>query len=268
MLNLITVEAEVVAAAKNFTNCDRELLDAALQRLEGNEFKVFYRLVQIMDSQYQAFALIDTLSGSCNIRSRTTVIKVLDSLVAMGMVQKLGKKHQGYLYQVTQIKDWTDRPKKSSSKSVLCRVKSVAGKAYKAIVQKLDDTKRVDKQPESTAPLKGAVDSEVVSLKESKNCTAEEVQQLNESNEEVFANLGAKIEAFRNRGYRIGTGEQNGVTVVIVDGLFLSVQEFMHRSFLSFEQSWQQSQEGIAMCWAQLEKARQRLAQKRSHYKN
>lgn len=262
MLNLITAGAEVVVAAENFTNSERQLLDVAIQKLEGNEFKVFYRLVQIMDSQYQAFTLIEDLARDCNIRSRTTIIKGLDSLVAMGMVQRLGKKHQGYIYQISQIKNWTDRPEKRSTKSVLRRAKAIAAKVCKSVIQKMDDTKPVAEQPDSTDPLKGSVESKVVPVNESKNCTSEQLQKLDESTEEVVVDLDAKIEAFRTRGYRVGTAEQNGAKVVIVDGLFLSVEEFMQRSVEYFTQAWQPCAEGLAMCWAQLEKAKQRLRQK------
>ena len=262
MAYLITAEAEVVVAAENFTNRPCQLLDAAIQKLEGNEFKVFYRLVQIMDYQYQTFALIEDLARDCNIRSRTTVIKALDSLVAMGMVQRLGKKHQGYIYQISQIKNWTARPEKRSTKSVLRQAKAIASKVCKAVIQKMDDTKPAAEQPDSTDPLKGSVESKVVPVDEFKSCTNAEVQKLDESTEEMFVDLDAKIEAFRTRGYRVGTAEQNGAKVVIVDGLFLSVEEFMHRSVEYFTQAWQPCAEGLAMCWARLEKAKQRLKQK------
>lgn len=267
MAYLITAEADVVVPAEKFINSDRQLLDAAIQKLEGNEFKVFYRLVQIMDSQYQAFALIEDLARGCNIRSRTTVIKALDSLVAMGMVQRLGKKHQGYIYQISQIKNWTNRPEKKSTKSVLHRAKAIATQVCKAVIQKMDDTKPVAEQPDSTDPFRGSVESEVVPVDESKNCMNVEAQKLDESTEEaqsllVFVDLDVKIEAFRTRGYRVGTAERNGEKVVIVDGLFLSVEEFMHRSVEYFAQAWQPCAEGLAMCWARLEKAKQRLKQK------
>jgi predicted transcriptional regulator len=250
-------EAADPAVSKDFSQSDRNLR-AAHKKLTGNEFLVYFGLVQIADCQGQVKKSLEELKQECNVR-RTTLIKVLDSLVDMGMVRRLGNKHKGYTYQVTQLEDWVERPTRGSTDSVLRRTKAIASKVYNKVVRKLDVTKQTTEQPDScTTPLiGGSAESEVVQ-EQSGNCTSQEVQELNQpETEPTFTDVDDKLEAMRKLGCNVGRCWQQSEMFVRVDGILMSVAQFMERSLESFMQALQPCLEGLELCRAQIKKIKQ-----------
>lgn len=250
----------------NFVTLRDRNLRAAHKKLTGSEFLVYFGLVQIMDYQCQVKKPIDELQQECNVK-RTTLIKALDSLVAMGMVRRLGNKYEGYTYQITQLEDWVERSIRSGTESVLRRTKALAAKVYNKVVQKTDDTK--SEQPTSALPPLGGVvlEVDVVQEEQSRNCTAQEVQNPNHpEHEPTFSSLDEKLAAARMRWSAGMWFNDLGEQMVTVNSWTVTASEFMKRSLSSFDYAREACSEGLAMFKAKLEQIKQRNQIKRNGY--
>lgn len=260
----ITTEAANPSASKDFFQSNYNLPYLAHEKLTGNEFLVYFALVQQMDNLSQVTKSLEELKAGCKIRSRTTIIKAIDGLVAMGMVRRLGNRSEGYTYQITQVEDWVDRPQTSSSKSGLTSIKAKACKVLKQVVQKLDNydvqklnNEEIEQPTSSNTPPKGGV-AEVVVVQKLNNKS--DVQDLNNDQDLNNADLDDKLAAARERGWtNSGTWlNELGERMVTVNSFVVRLEEFMKRSLDSFHHIQENWEAGLDLCRQQIERIKQR----------
>lgn len=247
MLNLITSEAAVVTADEKFSASDRlDLLAAAYRfKLTPSEFRLYFYLVNQVDSNRSLSRTIEQMTDDCGVKSQITIRRLLDALLAMGIIRRLPN-NRSYTYCLTDPLDWVERD----------------------TAQKLTDQKlkgQEEQQDSKQTPLGG--------LLESAACESEEGdQKLTRSqnnpvvpSEPEPQNLQNKLDAARARGW-VDAGswwDDCNQQMVRVNCYVVSLQEFMKRSLDSFNHVQEHCKEGIAMVKAQLEKIKRRSQQKR-----
>lgn len=273
MSYIITPEAVVETANKNFCTKDAvSLLEAAFDFGLGSvEFKVYFCLTRLANSDGKLSQSIEKLKSLCKIKSRNTVNRVLDSLVAMAIVRRFPN-GKSFIYQLTNPLEWVKvAPPVSEPKPVASSVSSTE-KIEQDIQEKSDDSFYAQKlmyqfltaqflsnsqrqQDSSTPPPKGGCAESAVAEKEMESAQILMVSKF-EQKEPAFSDepmgFAEKIEFFRSRGCQIGTPEQNGRMVVMLDGFALSVEEFMQRSLSSLDRATQYCADGVAMFKAKL----------------
>lgn len=72
--------------------------------------------------------------------------------------------------------------------------------------------------------------------------------------------LDAKLDAVRQLGCNIGRVWRSGLLEILVDGLFMSVESFMHRSLSSFKENLQPNDVGLNLCRQAIALLKQKIA--------
>jgi predicted transcriptional regulator len=295
MLYSITTTAAVSTAEQNFSKSDRfNLLEAAQDfKLTASEQAVYLYLVRIADSDRTSSRTVEQIAARCNLRSRVTVRRALDSLHQMRLID-FTQGRSGYIYSLTDPSVWISRlvtKEKSVTRIRTNRTndqKMIASDDQKMIVT--DDQKLIiDQQQDSgLPPLKGVIQESVVvgeaveasdqNLIVSKSDRTEpevkpepekpelepEEPKLEESKpEEPLAkppvDLESKIAAARSIGCNVGICWDCGQEVVRIDGALKTIAEFMATPVGVFKQSVEYCQSGLDLCRQQIDKIKERL---------
>lgn len=268
MSYIITAKAVVEAANKNFCTKDTtSLLEAAFDfGLTPVEFKVHFCPARLADSDGMVFQSIEKQGLLCKIKSRNTIKRVLDSLAAMAIIRRFPDE-KSFVYQLTSPLEWiriaapepvaNNAPLTKQAKATKAESSDDYFYAQKLTYQFLtyQNLKNSQQQQDSsTPPFRGCAESTAAEeeIEPAQNLTPSKIEHEEPAVADESMGFAEKIEFFRSRGCKVGTAEQGGRVVVMLDGFALSVEEFKERSLSSLDRASQYCAEGVAMFKAKL----------------
>ncbi len=292
MLFSIMTTSAVNTAVQSF--CFRvrfTLLEAAQDfKLTVSEQAVYLYLVRIADSDRTSSQTVEQIAAKCNLRSRVTVRRALDSLHQMRLIE-FTQGRAGYIYSLTDPNVWVSRL--ATKKEPVTQIRTNRTNDQKMIIGN-DQKMIIDQQQDSRIPpFKGGnpesvvvgevveasdqnlivsksdrTEPEVEPEPEKPESKPEEPKLEEPKPEEPLAkppvDLDSKIAAVRALGCNAGKTWLNKVAMVLVDGKFLTIQEFMARSLDSFRIILEPCAKGLDLCRQKIDQIKERLRNQRA----
>lgn len=217
------------------------------------QFRVYCHLLRGIDSSGTVSKASESIASACKL-TRITVLRVLVQLEKMGMVlcdRSIGKKT---IYKLQPPSSWYSAQlveNKATRFSKVVQLPMSATCKSDLPVNEINTTK------EEQVTLKGVTCPPVV-----------EVDLVNEANR-LTTNTGKnapeltleqKLDTVRQMGCSVGQVWRDGQMEILVDGLFLSVRNFMERKLFSFKELQQPCLVGLNLCRDALASIKQKIA--------
>lgn len=227
--------------------------------LKPVQFRVYCHLLRGIDDNGTVSRASESIASACKL-TRITVLRVLMQLEKMGMIscdRSLGKKT---VYKLQPSSSWhcvqpvEDKADSNGSKVVPFPVSTTSKPDL--------PVNEINTDKEEQVTLKGVTCPPVVKasqVNEVDRLTSDTAQSASE------LTLEQKLNAVRQMGCSVGQVWREGQMEILVDGLFLSVRNFMDRSLSSFKELLQPCLAGLNLCRDEIALIKQKLAAARAN---
>lgn len=217
--------------------------------LSSNQFRVYCHLLRKVQSGIVSISS-ESIAIACKL-TRITILRVVAQLEKMGMIvcdRTSGKKTVFHLQPPSswQRSQAVENEASSRQSKVVSFPISVTCKTEIPVNE-------INTYQEELVPLRGTSPPVVDLVSESNQLTVD-------TGNEPEMTLDAKLDAVRQLGCNIGRVWRSGLLEILVDGLFMSVESFMHRSLSSFKENLQPCEAGLNLCREAIALIKQKIA--------